>query len=92
MQLFREKKTHPKWGAEESVHGCDLVDEGQIDVERVDGRARGLGVDVDIVKGVSVIQVLHPVANTLHHGAAEALSGHVLARTHTCRHFVLSLS
>jgi hypothetical protein len=77
------KRTHPEWGAEESVHGGNLVDEGQVDVERVDGRARGLGVDVDIVKGVSVVEVMHPVRNALHHGAAEALSGHVLARTHT---------
>lgn len=62
------------------MHGCDLVDEGQVDVESVNGRARGLGVDVDIVKGVSVIEVLHPVRDALHHGAAvapRALSGHV---------------
>lgn len=69
------------------MHGRDLVDEGQVDVERVDGRARGLRVNVDIVKRVSVIEVLHPVRNALHHGVAVApgaLSGHVTRphRTH----------
>jgi len=84
--------THPVRGGEESVDGGDLVDEGQVDVEGVDGGPRGLREGAHVLEGVSVVEELHPVRDALHHSdsveATSQFSGH---RTRTRNNSAVSL-